>query len=72
MLNLNILSCQLKGAVTHCACEEVGVGGKKIIESSSSDVFEQGTSTGSGRSAHLSCDFEQTFGANRLYKSKDT
>ena len=56
----------------YCACEEVGAGEKKIIGSLSSDVFERATSTGSGLFAHLSCDFEQTFGANRLYKSKDT
>ena len=45
----------------HFACEEVGVGEKKIIGRLSSDVFEQGTSTGSGLFAHLSCEFEQTF-----------
>ena len=33
-----------------------------MLRSLSGDVFERGTGTGSGLFAHLSCDFQQTFG----------
>ena len=33
-----------------------------MLRSLNGDVFERGTGTGSGLFAHLSCDFQQTFG----------
>ena len=45
---------------------------RDIKGSLSSDVFKRRTSTGSRTFALFSRDFEQTFGHNRLYKSKAT